>query len=270
MKAFLGGLNPFYDTYFGELGSTFTSVIRNSIIRPWKTLAIASRPDRLRYYGRIFTPVAFLCFLSPSTLLVAVPMLAVNALTTFPYARVYLYHYSALVVAGVILATVEAIARVGRTPKARRLLVGLVAATTLATTVAWGPSPLGVLFQVGYWPITAEARDRVPLQRKALAIIPRDASVSAIYTFVPHLTHRTHIYDFPEPWVYVNWGVNGENFPNPGTVDWIAVDRELVGKDDVRLLDFLLKSEFTTRFDRGGVLIAERTAPGGPVIIPPG
>jgi len=237
-------------------------------LRPGTTLDLASRPDRINYYRMIFTPVGFLCFLSPGTLLIAVPMLAVNVLTTFPYARVYQYHYSALVVAGVMLATVEAIARVGRTPTARRVLVGLVAATTLGTTVAWGPSPISVLFNDGYWPLAKDPR--VPTERHALALIPAHASVSAIYAYVPHLTHRPEIYDFPEPWLRVNWGVNGENLPNPGTVQWIALDRRLFSNYDVKLVDTLLKTQFTARFDKDGILIAQRTAPGGNVAVPAG
>jgi uncharacterized membrane protein len=268
MKHFLGGLNPFYDSYFGDLGNSVWAVVKTALLRPGTTFDLATRGDRITYYGMIFTPVAFLCFLAPASLLVALPMLAVNALTTFPYARVYQYHYSALVVAGIMVATVEAIAAVGRTPRVRRLLAGLVAAASLGTTVAWGISPISVLFNDGYWPLHDDAR--VATQRTALGLIPKTASVSAIYSYVPHLTHRTHIYDFPEPWKRVNWGVNGENLPDPAGVQWIAVDRLLTSAYDNRLIAALLASQFTVRFDRDGVLIAQRTAPGSTVSLPAG
>lgn len=268
MKHFLGGLNPFYDSFFGNLGNSFTEVVKNTVLRPGTTFNLASQPDRVSYYRMMFTPVAFLCFLAPASLLVALPMLAVNVLTTFPYARVYQYHYSALVLAGIMVATVEAIAGVGRSPQARRVLVGLVAAASVGTTVAWGVSPISVLFDQGYWPLHNDPR--VAIERAALELIPNTASVSAIYSFVPHLTHRTHIYDFPEPWQRVNWGVNGENLPDPGSVEWFAIDRRLMNNYDKRLIDTLLKSQFTVRFDRDDVLVAQRTAPGGVVSLPAG
>jgi hypothetical protein len=134
--------------------------------------------------------------------------------------------------------------------------------------VAWGASPFSVLFDDGYWPLHNDAR--VAIQRSALELIPKRASVSATYSYVPHLTHRTHIYDFPEPWQRVNWGVNGENFPDPGSVQWIALDRRLMSNYDVRLVDALLKGQFTVRFDRQDVVIAQRTAPGGQVSLPAG
>ena len=45
-------------------------------------------------------PLAFVPLLSPSTLAIAVPMLAVDLLTSFPYARDAHFHYSALVLVG--------------------------------------------------------------------------------------------------------------------------------------------------------------------------
>ncbi len=266
MPRFLGGLSPFYDTFFGDLGQSFGEVVVNTVAKPGTTLDLITRSDRLSYYRMIFTPVAFLPVASVSTLLVAAPILAVNALTTFPYARDYKYHYSALVVAGVMLATVEGIARLGRTPSARRFLVGLVAATTLATTVAWGPSPISVQYRKGWWPL--QATPRTAVQRAAVDMIPKDDPVSATYMFVPHLSHRTRIYDFPEPWKRVNWGVQGEGLHDPGVVRWLVVDRRLFGEYERRLVEHLLQGEFLARLDRDDILVLERVRAGGRPQIP--
>ena len=268
IKHYLNGLDPFYDTFFGDLGHTFPEVVKNTVLRPNKTFDLATRSDRLSYYRMIFVPVGFACFASPSTLLVAVPMLAVNALTTFPYARVYMYHYSALVVAGVMIATVEGIARMGRSPAARRFLVGLVAAIALATSVTWGVSPISTKYKAGFWPLSRDTR--VEVQKEALSIVPKGASVSATYLYVPHLTHRTRIYNFPEPWKRVDWGVSGEGLHDPGVVQWIVVDRRLFSDYDRRLVDTLLQGQFTVRFDREDVVVAQRTAPGGRIPLPGG
>ena len=47
------------------------------------------------------------------------------------------------------LATVEAIAFLGRRRAVRRLLVGAVAATSLAGAVLWGVSPIGREYDTG-------------------------------------------------------------------------------------------------------------------------
>jgi uncharacterized membrane protein len=265
MPVALGGLSPFYYSYFGDLGSSFPQVLWNALVRPGKVLDLATRPDRVSYYRMMFVPMALIPAASLRTLLVAGPMLAVNALTTFPYARDYRFHYSALVVAGGMLATVEGIARLGRTARVREFLVGLVAATTLASTVAWGPSPISVKFRTGYWPLWHDAR--VETMREAIALLPSDAAVSAIFFLVPHLTHRPEIYNFPEPWKAVTWGVNGEHLRDPGRVQWLLIDRRQFGEYDRRLVDLLLEREFVPRLDKDDILVAQRVVPGGPLVV---
>ena len=98
----------------------------------------------------MFAPVTFVPLLAIPTLLIAGPMLAVNIFSSFPYTREIRYHYSSLVLVGIILATVEAIAWVAvKRPGFTRFLVGLVVASSLAATVAWGPSPIGVKYHPG-------------------------------------------------------------------------------------------------------------------------
>ena len=266
MPAALGGLNPFYDAFFGELGGNAGQVIRTVLTNPGKPLDLATRADRISYFRLLMVPFAFLPVASLSSFFVGVPILAVNALATFPYTRDFKYHYSALIVAAAMIATVEGISRLGRKPSTRRFFVGLVAATSLTTAVAWGPSPIASNFDSGYWPLTADPR--LPTLRAAVAMVPQEASVSATFSFTPHLTHRTHIYDWPEPWKVVNWGIRGENLHDPGGVEWIVVDRRPGGEYDRRLIERLLQGEFEVRLEKDDVLVAERVRPGGRIQIP--
>ena len=95
------------------------------------------------------------------TLLIAGPMLAVNIFSSFPYTREIRYHYSSLVLVGISLATVEAIAWVAvKKPGMVRFLVGLVVASSLAATVAWGPSPISTKYHSGVWPLQADMRQQ--------------------------------------------------------------------------------------------------------------
>lgn len=259
----LDGQNPFYDTFFGDLGDSFGEVLVNIVLRPGTTFDLATRTDRLEYYQMMLTPVAFLPLASASTLLIALPMLAVNVLTTFPYARDYLYHYSAIVLAGVMLATVEGIARLGRSPSTRRFLVGLTAAAALASTVAWGPSPISVQYQRGYWPPANDPR--IEVQREAVAVVPDGVPLAATYSQLPHLSHREKIYNFPEPWRRVDWGVAGEGLHDPNGVEWMVVDRRVLNSQDVALVDWLVSSgQFVPRYERDDMLVAERVDTGGP------
>lgn len=253
------GIGPFYDSFFGDFGSTGGEVARNVVSHPGKAFDVATRPNRLDYYRMMLAPAAFLPLAAIPTLFLAAPMVAVNALSSFPYQQDIKYHYSALVLVGVILATVEAVAAYGSTPTRRAFLVGLVAATSLAGTVAWGPSPLSTKYHSGFWASTSDSR--LPAKRAALALIPERDAASVHYQFAPHLTHRTKIYEWPVPWTAGNWGVRGENLHDPAQVRWLLVDRKLLGQSDSEILDRLLRREFAVRFERDDIVVARRVAP---------
>jgi len=255
------GIGPFYDSFFGELGTGPGEVVRNVLTRPGQVWGMMTRPDRSSYYWRMGAPLAFLFLVAPESLLIGVPMLAINVLTSFPYARDPRFHYSSLVLVGVTVATVEAIARLGRVSSVRRSLVGVVLATSLITSTLWGAAPWSADFDSGIWPLHGD--ERRDLKAAAVDLVPDGAATSAIYTFVPHLTHRDRIYEFPVPWCNVNWGVNGENLDDPATVEWISVDTYLLGEADREMLSDLLVEEFDARLDRGGILVAERVEPPG-------
>ncbi len=88
--------------------------------------------------------------------------------------------------------------------------------------------------------------------------------MSADYNLVPHLSHRELIYTFPNPWISSNYGVDGRGLPDPATVEWIAVD--------VNLLDIASRTMFDQLFATGqfrvesyddGIIVARRVRPPG-------
>ena len=255
----VNGIKAFYDTFFGEFGSSPLEVAKNVVVHPGAAMDTATLPDRMNYYRMMFAPVAFLCFASVRTFMIAGPMLAINVLSTFPYQREIRYHYAALVLTGVILATVEGVAYLATTAGMKRFLVGLLLATSLASTVAWGPSPLSVKYHSGLWAQGPDARRES--KQRAVDMVPEGSATSAIYYLVPHLTQRTKIYEFPVPWKPINWGVNGEKLDNPADVRWLVLDRTLLNADDKALLNQLLGGEFAVRFDQSDIVVAQRVGP---------
>lgn len=252
------GIGPFYDTFFGTLGTTPWQVAVNSVHHPHATWKIVNQHDRYEYLWRMLAPVAFVPFISPTSFAIAFPMLAVNLLSSFPYTRDAHFHYSALVLVGITIATVEGVARIP-TRHARRALVVVILATSVATTIAWGPSPVGVEYRRGWWPLHADARQAV--NEAAIREVPPGAAVSASYSYVPHLTHRVRVYEFPVPWRDINWGVRGEHLDDPALVQWIVVDRRLLDVDGEQLLQRLLGREFAVRSDHDDVVVAQRVRP---------
>ncbi|HUP68526.1 MAG TPA: DUF2079 domain-containing protein, partial [Acidimicrobiales bacterium] len=257
LPGFNHGIPPFYEGYFAEFGNSAGSVARNVVGRPVNTLQAITRNDRLDYFLGMLLPLGLLPLFALPTFLVAGPMLAINALSTFPYPRDIKYHYGALVLVGALAATVEAIAWMGHTRRASRVLVSVLLVAALATTVAWGPSPISTQFRKQQlWPLDVDSRQ--DSREAAVSMVPSRAAVSATFALVPHLAHRTRIYQFPTPFVAGLWGVQGENLPDPGVVQWLVLDRTQLGPEDQAVADEALLAEFVVRFSREGIVVAER------------
>jgi uncharacterized membrane protein len=254
-----GGDGPFYQELFPGFGDSLGEIVWNMVVHPSRLVELATMPDRLTYYWQVLGPLAFFPLAAPLVLLIGVPQTVVNvtsghALTHDPH-----FHYTAIVLAAVFLATVEAMAWVGRGPTARRVLVAVLLVTSVAANVAWSPSPLGRQYDAGVW---APAEPRHATVRQALALVPADASVSASYNLIPHLTHRVHAYEFPNPWRVTNWGAHGENPPDPDTVDYLVVDELLLG-DQWPLYARLVGPQggYQVVYDSDGIVVAKRRGP---------
>ena len=75
---------------------------------------------------------------------------------------------------------------------------------------------------------------------------------------MPHLTHRSIVYTYPNPWVNKNYGITPTALGDPAKVRWLFVDTALFQPSDKELLDRLLASEFALRDQQGTLLLAER------------
>jgi len=104
--------------------------------------------------------------------------------------------------------------------RVQRRLAGFILAAALVAQVAWGPSPIGRGF--GTWASPQPARHAAI--HRAMRVVPADAGVSASYDIVPHMSHRVDIYDWPEPFAKVGWGMKGSPPPRPERVDYIVLD----------------------------------------------
>ena len=79
------------------------------------------------------------------------------------------------------------------------------------------------------------------------------------------MTHRAGIYEFPVPWCNVNWGVRGEHLDDPARVQYLLLQKTLLGDRDKALLSDLLSYEFTVVSDvetnSQEMLVAKRVHP---------
>jgi uncharacterized membrane protein len=262
------GYGPFYDSFFPSLGTTIPEVLWNSLRHPSRVLHLARLPDRLEYYRQMFGPVALLPVFALPALLFGAPQFGVDITAQVVQGATIKSQYATLPIVAIFVATVEALGWLSR----RRLhavlvpaAVMLLAASSLIGTVQWGLSPLGRQFHSGVW--VAHNPKAAELNR-VLGLVPGAAGVSVTWYLTPHVTHRSVVYEFPNPWVGTNYGRTATDHGDPAGVDWLVVDRQTLAPADLALLDRLTApgGPFTIVSEHQSVVLARRSAPDGPSV----
>ena len=228
----------FTEALFGDLGSSPVEIARTAITEPHIVSEHLGRSDPVDYGRALTGSFGFAGLLSPLALLMGLPQLLINTLAIYDFFWTTRVHYAALPLFATAVATVEGVARVAR-PGPRRALLGAIAVGAFFTAVSWGISPVSPEYRDGFWPLNADPQRQSQLE-EAVALAGPDDAVSAVYYLVPHLTHRSAAYTFPNPWRPSNWGVDGENPPDPATVDWLMVDPTAIAEGEVPVLDRVL------------------------------
>ena len=120
-------------------------------------------------------------------------------------------------------------------PKVAKVLLPVwLLGCAYVSNVAWSPSPLSTT----NYPVWSTPNARHESLRKALSLIPADASVTASYQLLPHLSHRREVYDWPNPFWAAVWGNDDcAHLPDPTTVDYVVLDLTQVGENNQALFD---------------------------------
>ena len=260
------GESAFYiEAYYRHYGDSATQVVAEILRHPNRVISDATQPDRLRFYRDLLLPFGGLPILAPLQLLVAAPQLLASVIGLSPYARQIRWQYTSVMIAPIVVAAIDGARFVWRAPRLRAWLVALLIGSSLVSNIAWSNSPISDNYSV--W---ARNTPRTEVMRKAVALVPDDAVVTATYRLTPHLTHREQIYDWPNPWVESYWGVDdGYRLPDPSVVEWIAIDRQNVSEQHVDVLEELIApdGEFEVLLDESDILVARRVS-GGPTLTP--
>ncbi|MGH9893700.1 MAG: DUF2079 domain-containing protein, partial [bacterium] len=254
IPAFSDGV-VFYENFYGDLGAGPVDLARTVLTNPGAVGGTLVQHDFIGYVRDLLAPYAFVPLLSPLTLLIALPQVLANLLTNVDWTQNLRVHYAAMPLAAASLALVEGFARIKRNGT-RRFALGAVAAMSLATAVAWGTLPFGVEYDQGIWPIYGN--DRRTLLEAAVAMPGPADEVTATYNLTPHLSRRRVIYTWPNPWRALHWGTGSEEPPDPSIIDWLVIDRTVLGDSAAEFESVLDSEPWEVVMDQGGVLVARR------------
>lgn len=289
-----------FDSLFGPLGATATDVAFTSLRHPSRLAATVrchgffdgrleslstplegvSCPTEVindpngppRGLGALMAPYGYTAIGAPHLSALGVPQHVVNSATTADFTWDLRWHYAFMPYIGVMLGSFwTAIKR-------RRLAIAwaLIAVMVLGVFITReeGVGPWTANYNAGWWPLTSAKVHRD--YQAVVDAIPDDASVTASYFLVPHLSHREHVYTFPNPWRSSNYGAGGTSTPLPdqNSVDRVVVDRAPLNEADRQLFDRIMESDQfetvsrTTRTDDGrmsDVIHLRRIADGPPI-----
>jgi uncharacterized membrane protein len=260
MPLHAGRATRLFETDYGISGTGPVALLASLPTMAVHTLQTGLANDGLFYLLLVFLPLAGLPLLSPRWLLPVAPPLLLNLAAVQPEHHQLRFHYLAtaapLLAAGAV-AGLAAVKRVRR-PLLAPLLVLLV---VLAGYTSWryGPAP---------WardPVAVPAGPVDQARRQALALVTGGAPVSAQYNLVPHLGHRVEVYEFPNPFRAVNWGLAGDQHPQAALerLRFVVVQRDLLGEEDRQLLDRLQNDPaWRTAMDSQEVVVLERAGAG--------
>lgn len=193
-------------------------LIEETISRPGNVFEHLRSEQRPFYLWQMTFPVAWVFARAPSVALIGAGVLGGNLVSTFWYQHRIEYHYSMVAVPAVVLGSVYALTRVTR--RVRHWCIGAMFLTSFWSCLMWGAVPLGETMckpvraigaeceplgrrPGGYW---APSYAPAVAAREIMAMIPADAIVSAFHALDPHLSHRVHIYQFPNPFRVVLYG----------------------------------------------------------------
>lgn len=264
---------PYYTPFFNpniRRGGDVLGSVKEIITNPRFILSLNTAENR-NYLFDIFSPVAFISFLNPQTLFLALPGIGINLIAAWPYAHSIHYHYTYAIIPFIFISVVYSFSFIKDFIFKRRLAKELffmfliiLMISSLVGNVNIGPDSTSVkknsiddiikkFNQLGE---TDKAR------YEAISLIPKDSTVSATYLFVPHLSHRKIIYMFPNPFKESYWGYELGNFTPPTPtkdVDYIIIDSTTSEFErDGIIKPFLDRGVYFTIFEKDDIKVFER------------
>lgn len=181
-----------FNLYYQHLGSSLSDMIKNLISHPVYFAKFALTPPKIGYICRLFMSTGFVGFLSPSGLLMTVPIFMQNLLSLASNHFEIKYHYTAILIPFIFFSTTFAFKkllsyRLVHNHRGKLLLVFLLISISSGIYLR-APQ----LFLRDYFK-SFKIDDISKEKKKITSGIPQQASVMATFQFLPHLANRHNL-----------------------------------------------------------------------------
>jgi uncharacterized membrane protein len=251
---------------YSRLGDDGGGVARTLLTRPWEAAEVIASYDRLGYLLALLAPLAFLSLAAPLLAAGALPEVLINVLADwFPQYSIE-FQYVAVIVPFLVAAAVLGLgglrarsrpAWLARALEPPGAVAGAWVGLVLLAGVYLGPLP--------WWSevpaVGSDERveqyhtgDHARAAAAAAAMIPGGVPVSAGNLMGAHLSERERILTFPVI-ADAEWVIVDRRRPYVG-------DRLAPAAHAARVAALLARPDMRLAFDRDGVMVFRRAAPG--------
>lgn len=228
--------------------------IWDKLLSPPRLMSILTAPESVRYCLELALPLGLLPLLSPRYLLLCLPPVLINVLSESGYLRSTGFHYNYCTLPFLCFGAIAGLARLLQWAKtegvpgmARALPASLLLVASIAGNLGLSQSPLPRQWSQVSGSLHRLRGAGVQERRRALGVVPEDATVSASHTLLPHLLHRKEAYMFPNPFFLTLWNMHFQQGLAPRLdgkdMEYVILDRSLPEDRESRLLErYLVRS----------------------------
>lgn len=209
VRFFNEGTESGYYLLYGKYGDSVPAIAGYLLTHPLEVFADLNTATKREYLLHLLQPLMFLPLLAPELLLVAIPGLLTNLLSSRGVMHTLHGGYYAATITPILF--VSALTGYDRLRRRIGISGAKVVGVNLCVWSLMGVSQSALWRQYHELYSRSAATQTEEKQRAAetlgiLAAIPPQASVSAQITLTSHLSHRRHLYTFPNPFLQRGWG----------------------------------------------------------------
>ena len=232
----IGGINIFTTTNssFGWLGSSFKEVIIFLITQPHIVIfEIFTNKEKVLYMLYLFGALGFIPLLKPKILVVTIPIFTIALLSNLLNHHSYVHHYTAGLIAPMIMAFSEGLPRAkeifGKLKLKQELFYPIIISGLFVCHYLLSPSPIGRKFFLEkawnyHYSVYLPSERSAMIKRILLKVIPKDPNViiSTQNTLVfSHIIQRKITLVFPGGTQEKTMGINTSNLSWNGFIKYV-------------------------------------------------
>ncbi len=214
--------------YYSWLGATPLEILKNIFLKPWLVLLKLFSIKNIFFIFVLFIPFAFLNILSPTNLLLLLPIFLQFSLATSGASYILLQtHYCSLFLPALFISFIFSLQKIYIEKesknnivcffkKHKQLLLLIVIASMFYSFFILGPA-------LGFFQQFFASNDSSQIKKDFISIIPKKSSVAASYGILANLSSRPNIYSlnyiFLEKQQFLK-----KDYPMPSDIEYILFD----------------------------------------------